>query len=127
MSEDEHVVAGFADAPYQSAHDVTIFGTGVCFQHVVERLIISQTTCWKTRVMCTVYALVHLHFHTCLHFYAMGPFKVPSVPVTRHTNSDLSTLPADATHTSSAENRTALTWLLCPLNLAHLAPFATHG
>ena len=64
---------------------------------------------------------------SCLHFYAMGPFKVPSVPVTRHTNNDLSTLPADATHASSAENRTALTWLLCPLNLAHLAPFATHG
>ena len=44
----------------------------------------------------------------------MGPFKVrvPSVPVTRHTNSDLSTLPADATHASSAENRTALTWSL---------------
>ena len=72
-----------------------------------------------------------LDFNTIftLPVYAMGPFtsRVPFIPLTRHTNSELSTLPVDATHASSAENLTALTWLLWPLNLAEPAPLATQG
>lgn len=80
---------------------------------------------------CSCILMRGLDFNTIftLPVYAMGPFtsRVPFIPLTRHTNSELSTLPVDATHASSAENLTALTWLLCPLNLAEPAPLATHG
>ena len=85
----------------------------------------------KVCTWCSCMLMRELDFNTIftLPVYAMGPFtsRVPFIPLTRHTNSELSTLPVDATHASSAENLTALTWLLWPLNLAEPAPLATHG
>ena len=42
------------------------------------------------------------------------PSDPASIPATRHNISALSALPVEANHLSPTENRTDVTWLLCP-------------
>ena len=117
----------------RACRHITISLLAICTSH--KRRNGCQVSCEVTYAvhMVQLHSLLMrgLDFNTIftLPVYAMGPFtsRVPFIPLTRHTNSELSTLPVDATHASSAENLTALTWLLWPLNLAEPAPLATQG